>query len=81
MKIRVRLFARLRDIAGAEFIEAELPAESTVATLRSALAVKYPDLAGFLQRSAIAVRQEFANGHQVLNEDDEVALIPPVSGG
>ncbi len=81
MTCRVRLFARAKDLAGAEAVVVTLPAGATVGDLRRRLACDYPTLAGLLQRCAIAVGNEFAEDSQPLPPSAEVALLPPVSGG
>jgi molybdopterin synthase catalytic subunit len=81
MTLTVHLFARGRDLAGAGTVAAELPAAATVADLRRALAARFPVLAGLLERSAVAVNHDFAEDDRVLSPGDEVAVIPPVSGG
>ena len=81
MTLTVRLFARARDLAGADAVSVELPAGATAADLRRRLAVQCPRLAGLLERSALAVDDEFADDAQPLDGAREVALLPPVSGG
>lgn len=81
MIIHVRLFARARDLAGTDQIATELAEGVTVADLRRRLAADYPALASLLERSALAVENEFAADSLVLSPDAEVALLPPVSGG
>jgi molybdopterin converting factor subunit 1 len=77
----VLLFAAARDLAGADAVTVELPAGATVADLRGELARRFPALAGLLARSALAVNHDFAEEDQMLMPDDEIAVIPPVSGG
>ncbi|HXG09899.1 MAG TPA: MoaD/ThiS family protein [Gemmataceae bacterium] len=81
MIVRVKLFARARELAGAEVVEVNVPQGSTVGDLRRQLASAYPALAGLLERSALAVNDEFADDALTLPLDAEVALLPPVSGG
>jgi len=81
MTLPVHLFARARELAGAAVVSVELPVGATVADLRRALAAAVPALAGFLERSAVAVNHDFADDGRVLGSGDEVAVIPPVSGG
>lgn len=81
MKVTVRLFARLREVAGVGVLEQELSQEARVADLMEALHVGYPRLAELTARSIISVNQAFASPDQVLREGDEVAVFPPVSGG
>ena len=79
--MKVRLFARARELAGADHIDVVLPVGATVSDLRQRLAQEFPALAALLQRSAIAVNDEFADDATPLPPDAEVALLPPVSGG
>jgi molybdopterin converting factor subunit 1 len=81
MTYRVHLFARAKDLAGAESVCVELADGATVGELRRQLAAAYPALAGLLERSAIAVNDEFAGESLVLPGAAEVAVLPPVSGG
>ncbi len=81
MTLTVLLFAKLRDAAGSDSVTAELPAGTTVADLRRHLAGTYPAVAGLLERSAVAVNHDFADADRPLAAGDEIALIPPVSGG
>jgi molybdopterin synthase catalytic subunit len=81
MRLRVHLFARARDIAGTSSIELDLPKGATVGQLRQRLAEAQPALAALLERSALAVNDEFADDQATLPADAEVALLPPVSGG
>ena len=81
MIVPVRLFARARDLAGADTLRIELPDGATVADLRRRLAADCPALASLLERSALAVANEFAADSLVLAGAAEVALLPPVSGG
>ena len=79
--VTVRLFARARDLAGADFVAVDVPDRATVADLRTSLAHRVPALDGFLARCAIAVNEEFADDDTAVLPDAEVALLPPVSGG
>jgi molybdopterin converting factor subunit 1 len=81
MNVRVRLFARARDLAGRQAVFLELPAEATVGEVRRRLAVEYPALEAILGRCALAVNDEFAEDTAALPANAEVALLPPVSGG
>ena len=81
MTVRVRLFARARDLAGAEVVEVPLPDGATVADLRARLAGVCPALGPLLPRAAVAVNEDFAGDDAAIPPGAEVALIPPVSGG
>ena len=81
MTLTVHLFARARELAAADAVAVELPAGSTVAALRAALAARFPALAPLLAVCAVAVNHDFADDARALSPADEVAVIPPVSGG
>ena len=81
MIVRVRLFARARDLAGTDIVSVELTPNAAIADLRRQLATQIPTLGSLLARSALAVNQEFAHDDDALTDDAEVALVPPVSGG
>ena len=81
MEVVVRLFARARDLAGADRVQLELPEGATVGELRRRLAQAYPALGKLVERSAIAVADEFAQDTDALSAGAEIALLPPVSGG
>jgi molybdopterin converting factor subunit 1 len=79
--VRARLFARLREQAGTDDESVELPAGSTVSDVYDALRTSHPGLV--LDRNAVraALNQEFADWDALVADGDEVAFIPPVSGG
>ena len=81
MTVTVILFAAARDLAGADSLALDLPAGATVADLRAELARRVPALAKLLAKSAVAVNHDFVEDDRVLAPGDEVAIIPPVSGG
>lgn len=81
MKINVRLFAGLKDILGRRDLTLEVGEGATVSRLRDRLAEEYPALAPFLSSLVCAVEDEYVASDHPLRDGDEVALIPPVSGG
>ena len=81
MKATVRLFAQARQSAGTDFIELELPSDATVGDLRRAMLSHCPSLADLLPYCHIAVDTEYASDTTPIEENSEIALIPPVSGG
>jgi len=81
MRFRVRLFARAKDLTGASSVTLDLPEGATVGQLRRRLAEEQPALAALLERSALAVNDEFAEDDWTLLAEAEIALLPPVSGG
>jgi len=81
MELKVLLFAQARQVANADNVIVTVEGGATVADLKDALATAYPDLKDLLSRSSIAVDQKYAVEKDVIEEDSEVAMIPPVSGG
>jgi len=79
--MRVLLFARARELAGADALDVALAAGATVGELRQRLGLQCPRLADFAKRCAIAVNHEFADDDAPLPINAEIALLPPVSGG
>ncbi|HWF36463.1 MAG TPA: molybdopterin converting factor subunit 1 [Solirubrobacteraceae bacterium] len=76
MKVRIRLFASLRERAGTGEVELELPDEARVRDALAQLRSVTSDVP-----VVMAINQEYANEDAVLQAGDELALIPPVSGG
>ena len=76
MKVRIRLFAGLRERAGAGEVELDLPDEARVRDALDRLRTITSDLP-----VVMAINQEYADEDAVLRPGDELALIPPVSGG
>ncbi|MDO8630577.1 MAG: molybdenum cofactor biosynthesis protein MoaE [Phycisphaerales bacterium] len=70
-----------RDFAGEESATFELSPGATVATIRAAILEKFPRIRSAMGSIRIAVNQEFAGNEHPLRNGDEIALIPPVSGG
>jgi len=79
--VRVRLFAMQREQAGTRSIELELPLGATVEDAWSALVERYPVLAPGRESVRFARNGEYADPVDGLEAGDEVACIPPVSGG
>ena len=81
MKVRVRLFAVLREVVGREEVEIDGPEELTVGQLWEQLVADHPDLDGYGRSIQFAVNHDFASRDTPLKPEDEVAFLPPVSGG
>ena len=81
MEVTVRYFAGHRDIAGRAEERVELSDGATVGVLWELLIARYPRLGVYSGRLLYAVNQEFGTLETELRGGDEVALIPPVSGG
>ena len=79
--VRVRLFARLREQAGTETERLELPSGSTLAEVYEALRREHPALEADRKAVRAALNQEFKDWGAEVADGDEVAFIPPVSGG
>jgi molybdopterin synthase catalytic subunit len=80
MRLRVLCFGRLREMIAPEFA-AELSSPAAVADLLHSLREQHPALAAYDGAIAVAVNQSLASSATLLAEGDEVALLPPVSGG
>jgi molybdopterin converting factor subunit 1 len=77
MRVRILYFGVLKDAFGRENGEVELAEGATVADMLRVLRGQE----GFWDSIAVAVNREYARAGDVLKEGDEVALLPPVSGG
>ncbi len=80
MNLTIALFGIAREIVGKSSLELSVPAGQSAAGLLAELRAQYPALAG-LRSLAVAVNNEYAADDVALHERDEIALIPPVSGG
>ncbi len=81
MRVKVRLFARLKDLAGTGELDRDMPAPATVQAVWMGLVAERPALAEYERAMSVAVNAEYARMSAVLADGDEVAFLPPVSGG
>lgn len=81
MRVRVRLFASLREAAGRSESELELPEGASAEAAWQALAAELPALAARRPSLAVAVNRSYAGFETGLRDGDEVVFLPPVSGG
>jgi sulfur-carrier protein len=81
MRVTVRLFARLRDIAGSSELSREVVTGATIGDVWRQLAGEFPELTSYERSISSAVNADYARMDQVLRPGDEVAFLPPVSGG
>ena len=81
MRVTVQLFARLREIAGRQTLEVEVGEPATVADVWQAVANGTPALAPFASSVSCAVNAEFARPAAPVRAGDDIAFLPPVSGG
>ena len=81
MRVTVRLFARLRDLVGAGELTRDIAAPATARTVWEGLLAEWPSVAAYQQTLSVAVNAEYARMDTPLADGDEVAFLPPVSGG
>lgn len=81
MRVTARLFAVVRERAGTGEVVLELPPGATVADAAERLSGMYPAVRDHVRHVAYAVNREYAGAGTVLKDGDELAVIPPVSGG
>lgn len=81
MRVTVKLFATYREIVGSKELKVPLSKDATLRSLLDSIYAKHPRLQGFEETMLLAVNHEFAEPSARLREGDEVALMPPVSGG
>jgi len=81
VQVTVRLFAVLRERAATDQLQLDLPPGTSVRGASESIAEKLPTLRDLLARVAFAVNREYVKPDAILNDGDELALIPPVSGG
>jgi molybdopterin synthase catalytic subunit len=81
MQVTVKLFGSIREAAGTKELAVEVPEGSTADDLRRLLARDHPSFEEMADRLRISVNYEFVQGESALSEGDEVAFLPPVSGG
>lgn len=80
-KIKVKLFAILREVVGESEITITVPTGITVNHLNNEILKKYPQLKSFSNKFVTSVNCKVTTGDTVITSKDEVALLPPVSGG
>ena len=81
MRVTIRLFARLRELAGAGELPREVPTGATVNGVWQGLVRDFPAMAPYEASLSCAVNAEYARFKTAVNEGDEIAFLPPVSGG
>ena len=79
--IKVLLFGAAADRAGTREVELEIQASVTLAEIWPLLVERHPDLAPMRDTLAFAVNDEYAGAEDTVSPGDEVAVLPPVSGG
>ena len=79
--LKVRLFAILRDAVGKKEIVITVPTGVTVSHLENKILKKYPQLKSFSNKFVTSVNCKVTSGDTIITSSDEIALLPPVSGG
>ena len=79
--IKIRLFAILRDMVGEREITITVPSGITVSYLNNEILKKYPQLKSFSNKFVTSVNCKVTTGDTIITSSDEIALLPPVSGG
>jgi molybdopterin converting factor subunit 1 len=78
--VNILLFGITKDLVGKQKLQLQIPEDTTIADFKKLLKEKYPELVE-LDSLAIALNSEYATDEIVCQQNDEIALIPPVSGG
>jgi molybdopterin converting factor subunit 1 len=81
MRVTIRLFARLREITTAGELDRQVPDDATARGAWDVLTSEFPKLADYTRVISCAVNEEYAPFDRRLKDGDEVAFLPPVSGG
>jgi molybdopterin converting factor subunit 1 len=81
MRVTVRLFARLRDLSGAGELTREVPEGATIDTVWHLVAAEFPSLVAYTRSVSAARNAEYAKSSTPVADGDEIAFLPPVSGG
>ena len=81
MRVTIRLFARLRDLAGSGELVRDVPGPATVQSIWRGLVTEMPALGEYERTMSVAVNADYARMSAPVSDGDEVAFLPPVSGG
>ncbi len=78
--MKIMLFGIVKDIVKADTLDFAYKNDMQISDLQNELLLKYPSLKD-IKKFAFAVNEEYVDENTILNENDVVAIIPPVSGG
>lgn len=79
--VRVLFFAKSRELVGSSSSICSLPSSCTSEQLQSALLIAFPSLAALGGAFVLSLNEEYVEGAITLSQGDELAVIPPISGG
>jgi len=79
--IKVLFFATMRTRVGRSSIEIDLPENATVRELKDILVEQFPALEASLHHTLVSINRDFAEDEEIIPENAEIAIFPPVSGG
>ena len=80
-KTKILFFATMRTRAGRSSIELELNENTTVSELKNILVEQFPALEASLHHTLVSINRDFADDEEVIPQNAEIAIFPPVSGG
>ncbi len=81
MKIKLRFFGQLKELTGTEEAEIQIKENTRVEDLIWLLGERYPNIREFLNHVSFSIDNEYASKDTVLADNNEVGLLPPISGG
>ncbi len=81
MRVKIKFFSAHRDAVGNTGMEIELGENTDISGMLDVLMGRYPELKKLADYTVLSLNHKYANGTEVLNDGDEVAVFPPVEGG
>jgi molybdopterin converting factor small subunit len=81
VKLRVQFYAQLRDLAGAQVVDVDLPEDAAVSDLLQGVYARFPALRSHDKTILVAAGLEFVDRNYKLKPGAEISIMPPVQGG
>jgi molybdopterin converting factor subunit 1 len=81
VKVRLRFFAVLKEVVGQDEIEKDVPDGTTARGLLDTMVTEFPKLGRYADVTQVAVNHELVDSEYKVEPEDEIAFLPPVSGG
>jgi molybdopterin converting factor subunit 1 len=81
VKVRLRFFAVLKEVAGQDEMEKDVPDGTTARGLLDMMVTEFPKLGRYADVTQVAVNHELVDPEYKVEPEDEIAFLPPVSGG